>query len=841
MKRTHYLAGLMLSIALFSCSDEQLAGTDGGKQKEAKEQPKVEISVDAENAVIGLPGKAPMTRGNETITTNPNKPDDVTGYLKYVSNHRITTDLIIGMQVGDNGTKCFFHLVRDCPIKQEGDQFFLELMGSYKTTPDATTGTLAVSSNYRDFKNEYQRRPNELRAYVAAVVGGKFDKNNLISKYNPTNLNPEGNVTYDYNKHSPLLPDAEWKKNGKANNNIVFISRRNEKNGDYSVDLDIPLTTKRWRELGQNRINLKPSEDKWEIDLSDIRLELAARGHIMALVYKNTELAEPNEKTGIRTTPVEAWIDGLRIKKMDNNSTISYPITADVNVSNTDWSGEIGIHTETDLVGWGDRDYANPWRRIFINGVYSGKMEPDGWSHPIYLWGYGRGKVEFTFNLTKRKNTTEDDLVAYFEAFVIVKKDGQEYGHCYFPTDEYCTQFIQDFSSLEEGKSYTCHFNPTEKDGEGLIISEMFVNNAKGENYENKSMVEIYNPTNHSIDLRNYGLIRFVNFSSYLGDNGGPDMGDMTTKGQTGFYTHIENAKVQKLYVMDPFKEGEVGARCYPVYRYNHTIYRNTITNKFYDRLPYENNTVRYAPYLGPKQTCILTGGFNIDVNTGGNTKVELERKGLAPLGDYSLGDKINKSIKNAITEQYTCQFICALDDGEVKSMGYGGQTGVLNTGWAPWVKDYPDIYQRLCGFALVRLNSENNWQMVDVLGPTSQEDENLLRDYHNARDIAAKRKCYKKYFGIDCEVDGHKIFGFNKLNYRICIIRNNRPGDDKQTLNFLKVENGELKPKMGTNPNTDLWLVYPINASNGDEYALPDRFPAVNYRPSLGKRFSNN
>lgn len=788
MKRTHYLAGLMLSIALFSCSDEQLAGADGDNQKEAKEQPKVEISVDADNAVIGLPGKAPMTRGNETITT---KGDDITGYLKYKEGNKITTDLIIGMQVGDNGTKCFFHLAGSNEIKRSSEgNYYIELKkdnNNYNlSSNNGASGSIPVySGNYESFKNEYTAYPDQLKAYVAAVVGGEFDAASATSRFAPSmNCDPERN--------------GYTSSNTKVPKNFAFITKNND-----AVEMDIPLTTDRWQEIGKGRIT--QLGEKWNIDLSEIVLDLKPSGSIVALTYKNTEVEERDyDWTKVRKS-VKAWIDAIKIEKLNKNENISFPMIAKVGFDTDNWNGKETLKPIRDFIGD---------EKIYLNGDNIGTVQAESYSSPIYLWGTGKGEIKVTFFLTKlREVNQKDDKVPYFDGWVDVFKGEEKVGHFYYPTQEYCTQFIKNFNGMESGKTYYAKFDTNyrreeeEKNGIGIIMTEYCVPVGFKDN-ASKAMVEIYNPTDHPIDLRDYGFIRLIDYDKYIGYK----------DGGANFVDDINLSMVQELYMLLPRYGGDGNERKGKTYLWNNE--NLGLRNEFYDR--YDNSgAVRYAPYLGPRQTAVFTGNYNFNKD---NTEKVLSKFGYA--SEFYL--------KNAIDEK-VCLFVVGLYNGN-------GALGITFSSWEPgtstlncsWEGSHDNAAaKKLNGLALIKRNKDMSWRIVDVLGVTI-EDKELLEKY-NVNTLEDKQKWYQKAFGTQAfNNNGEPIFGYDKGVYYTNIVRNTK-GEfaNKQNPHFLRFENGQLKSVLGTDPNKDLWLVCPYNQNKGYY------FPGASYAQSMGRRFA--
>lgn len=218
---------------------------------------------------------------------------------------------------------------------------------------------------------------------------------------------------------------------------------------------------------------------------------------------------------------------------------------------------------------------------------------------------------------------------------------------------------------FENSKNYRIKIKLPESD---LMITEVGHLNPGGWNY---SYVEIFNPTNRTIDLWQYGLVRVLDWS----DETQPAMNAIWQNNlQTHSYVAFENALVQSLHLSTVFD---------PVWTVGGTNAnssggpRNSYSLMYVNKMAKERYTNNHVLEPG-KCILIFAGGTRelIARNYGNQYKY------------FPSGEKCFKSsyLPNAVLKGY-CKYVIAVDNG-IKQNGYAAmgsasssQSGVMQHG----------------------------------------------------------------------------------------------------------------------------------------------------------------
>lgn len=189
-----------------------------------------------------------------------------------------------------------------------------------------------------------------------------------------------------------------------------------------------------------------------------------------------------------------------------------------------------------------------------------------------------------------------------------------------------------------------------------LMITEMLHHNPSGYNF---SVIEIYNPTSHEIDIRNYGLCRIQKW-----DGGLPVViGEGVNVAQP-----LGNALVQDLFVTD-FNQ--------PVYRYDGQLAAASYQgrNRYYDMYGthIDKDARRYM--LQPGHTVVLVAG---------QIRERLANAYLKEQYYWPTGSLMYNTpyLANAVKTGH-CQYVAALDNG-ITAIDYasGANSGVMQHGF---------------------------------------------------------------------------------------------------------------------------------------------------------------
>lgn len=209
---------------------------------------------------------------------------------------------------------------------------------------------------------------------------------------------------------------------------------------------------------------------------------------------------------------------------------------------------------------------------------------------------------------------------------------------------------------LKSGYFYNIEAALPESD---LMITELLhLNPSRWYNY---TVVEIYNPTNKAIDIRNYGLCRMLSWDSSLPLLVGE--ADRSTKA-------FDKALIQDLYITD----------------FNQTVYKGDGTtahssyqrnNRYYDMYGTHNNKGPERYMLKPGNTVVLAAG---------QLRWELANNDFSSQRYWPTGSRMYDTpyLPNAVKLGY-CQYAVAVDNGSVASQYanalYMGSAGVLQHG----------------------------------------------------------------------------------------------------------------------------------------------------------------
>lgn len=188
-----------------------------------------------------------------------------------------------------------------------------------------------------------------------------------------------------------------------------------------------------------------------------------------------------------------------------------------------------------------------------------------------------------------------------------------------------------------------------------LMISEMLHFNPLGYNY---TVIEIYNPTNKAIDIRNYGLCRVLKWDA----TNPVIIGEASSLPQP-----MGNALVQDLFVTS-FSQ--------PVYRFDGKLAQNTYQgkNRYYDMYgTHINKDARYM--LQPGKTVVLVAG---------QIRERLAASYLREQYNWPTGSLMYNTpyLANAVKMGY-CQYAAAVDNG-ITMIDYAtaANSGVMQHGF---------------------------------------------------------------------------------------------------------------------------------------------------------------
>lgn len=189
-----------------------------------------------------------------------------------------------------------------------------------------------------------------------------------------------------------------------------------------------------------------------------------------------------------------------------------------------------------------------------------------------------------------------------------------------------------------------------------LMITEMLHHNPSGYNF---SVIEIYNPTSHEIDIRNYGLCRMQKW-----EGGQPVViGEALSVAQP-----LGNALVQDLFVTD-FNQ--------PVYRFDGqpalSLYQGN--NRYYDMYGTHINKDARRYMLQPGHTVVLVAG---------QIRKRLADKDLGEQWYWPTGSLMYNTpyLANAVKTGY-CQYVAAVDNGiTMTDYASGAYSGVMQHGF---------------------------------------------------------------------------------------------------------------------------------------------------------------
>lgn len=209
---------------------------------------------------------------------------------------------------------------------------------------------------------------------------------------------------------------------------------------------------------------------------------------------------------------------------------------------------------------------------------------------------------------------------------------------------------------LESGYFYQVNASLPESD---LMITELLHLNPSW--WYNYTVVEIYNPTNKEIDIRNYGLCRILSWDT--------DLPLMVGEANT-FPKSFDQALVQDLYVED----------------FNQTVYRGDGQKA---HISYQGNNRFYDMYgthvdKGPGRYMLKPG--NTIVLGAGQLRYELANKSTSSQYYWPTGSLMYDSpyLANAVKMGF-CQYAVAVDNGSTASQyvneRYMNTAGVLQHG----------------------------------------------------------------------------------------------------------------------------------------------------------------
>lgn len=207
-------------------------------------------------------------------------------------------------------------------------------------------------------------------------------------------------------------------------------------------------------------------------------------------------------------------------------------------------------------------------------------------------------------------------------------------------------------SGFETGMNYRMALRMPDSD---LMITEFGHLNPGGNNY---TWIELFNPTNHDINLKQYGLVRVHEWKRENGD--GP-YDAIWQSLLVSWHTkcNIENALVQNLYVKEPSD---------PIYSASGQTYTDPyIKNRFEPMFMNSSAIAKYKTdgyLLKPGKTIVLyAGGTRVSMRDKWGLHNEYWPHNNSGFGSYYLA--------NAVA-QGRCQYVIAVDNGGHEN-AYGG------------------------------------------------------------------------------------------------------------------------------------------------------------------------
>lgn len=201
-------------------------------------------------------------------------------------------------------------------------------------------------------------------------------------------------------------------------------------------------------------------------------------------------------------------------------------------------------------------------------------------------------------------------------------------------------QYISKNSPIRNGVSHALKMRLEESD---LIITEMFHYNQSGDNC---SMIELYNPTCHNIDLKNYSLVRMRQLFTTSENTEG-------WNAEGGFHPSDDNRDITKAVKQDIFIDSDKTTTVGGMYAENVWKDWGSAENRYKYISDIDDYAQKYNSLLPPGQTVILCARWIYE-------KYSTTDRSLK----YPITDWVGTYIEKALKSRNKIHYIIAVNNG---------------------------------------------------------------------------------------------------------------------------------------------------------------------------------